>query len=427
MLIETAENDDGYQAACAELAGKKQQAQAELAALKATMKAKKIERDAQRASARNAMSAQEYETLCEKLKIESLQQQYNYKQCSKQWRAHIDELQQKTDTHKTHIQHLKDIRKKKSEQLQHEIFAHYTFLNARGECKSLNEIFSDIPPSGAGECAAPKLLQYAYKNAYKPLAMAEFWWGQSPKSEIRKHKQFYPACKTKCEPILAHMLTGLQIEKNPIHKELAKEKAADILFEDADIIVVNKPTEMLSIPGKIETESVYTFLQKMYAESIYMVHRLDMATSGILVAAKHKEAYVALQRQFSERTVKKRYIALLQGTIVGNKGTISLPLRTDFDHRPQQMVCYDYGKMALTSWKVIERNETTTRVYLYPHTGRTHQLRVHAAHQAGLNAPIVGDDLYGEKSGRLYLHAEYIEFEHPVTKKKLHFQCKADF
>ncbi|MDR0940688.1 MAG: RNA pseudouridine synthase [Bacteroidales bacterium] len=427
MLITSVENDENYQNLLAELAKKTNKMQAELADLKTTMKTAKAERDAQRAEAHHAMTAQEYETLCEQLKIESLRLQYRYKQCGKQWRTAIDELQQKINIHTSHIQSLKNTRKQKSEQLQYEIFSHYTFLNAHGERKSLNEIFNDIPPSGAGECAAPKLLNYAYEHGYKPRAMAEFWWGQSPKSQIRKHKHFYPACKTKCEPILGHMLQGLQVEKNPILTELAEEKTVKILFDDDDIVVINKPAGMLSVPGNVDAESAFTYLQKIYTEGIFIVHRLDMATSGIMVFAKNKNSCARMQQQFSERSIKKRYIAILQGIIPGNEGSISLPLRPDFDNRPQQMVCSEHGKPSFTSWKVIERTATTTKVHLYPHTGRTHQLRVHASHHAGLNAPIVGDDLYGTKSDRLYLHAEYIEFNHPTTNKRVHFQCSPEF
>lgn len=426
-LIAAAESNEIYTNLCEELETKTSEMQAELAELKSIMKAAKAVRDAKRAQAQQFSTTQEYEILCEKLKKESLQLQYQYKQCGKQWREIINELQEKVSLYKSQIQTLKETRKQKSEQLQYEIFSHYSFLNALGERKSLNEIFSEIPPSGAGECAAPKLLHYAYEQGYKPRAMAEFWWGQSPKSEIRKHKHFYPSCKTKCEPILGHMLQGLQIEKNPIIAELAKEKTVEILFDDNDIVVVNKPAEMLSVPGNIDAKSVLCFLQKKYGERIFVVHRLDMSTSGILVFAKNKNACAHLQRQFSERRVKKRYVAILQGIVRENEGRISLPLRPDFDNRPQQMLCFEHGKEAITLWKVVQRYENTTKVYLFPLTGRTHQLRVHASHNLGLNAPIVGDDMYGSKSDRLYLHAEYIEFTHPTTNKKMHFSIAAEF
>ena len=425
--IFAAKNNVDYQTLCAECASKTQQMQTELAEMKTAMKAAKANRDVQRADAQTTMPAQEYDKLREKLKIESLRQQYNYKQRSKQWQATIDELQQKINAHTAHIKQLKDARKRKSEQLQHEIFSHYTFLNALGERKSLNEIFNGIPPAGAGECAAPKLLQYAYEHGCKPRAMAEFWWGQSPKSEIRKHKLFYPACKAKCEPILAHMLQGLQVEKNPIHEELARKKKVEILYNDNDIVVINKPAGMLSVPGNVDALSAYSYLRKIYEERIFVIHRLDMATSGILVFAKNTATCAWMQQQFSERLVKKRYVAILQGIIEGDEGEISLPLRLDLDNRPQQMVCYEHGKQSLTRWKVLERGENTTKVQFFPHTGRTHQLRVHASHQLGLNAPIVGDDLYGIKADRLYLHAEYIEFEHPTTREKVCFWCEAGF
>ncbi|MDR2962302.1 MAG: RNA pseudouridine synthase [Bacteroidales bacterium] len=426
-LISKTENNENYLTLCKNLSKESETMNTELSAMRATLKTEKAKRDAMRAEAQKTLSPQEYAALWETLKRESLQQQYAYKQRRAQWLSKITELQAQVDRYNTHIQQLKTERREKSEALQQEIFSQYTFLNARGERKSLNEIFTGTAPAGAGECAAPKLLNYAYSHGYKPLAMAEFWWGQSPASEVRRHKLFYPACKSKCEPILGFMLQGLQVEKNPLLEELASQKTVKILYDDDDLVIINKPPGMLSVPGNVEAESAYSYLQKLYNGGIFVVHRLDMATSGILIFSKNAHTSRSLQEQFSERRVKKRYIALLQGIITEHEGKIDFPLRPDLDNRPQQILCYDYGKQAITSWKVVERGENTTKIHFYPHTGRTHQLRVHAAHKAGLNAPIVGDDLYGTKADRLYLHAEYIEFEHPISKKRVHFFCKAEF
>ena len=259
--------------------------------------------------------------------------------------------------------------------------------------------------------------------------MAEFWWGESPKSSIRKHGLFYPACYGKCQPILGHMLKGMKIDENPLLKNPAADKTIETIYEDDDLLLINKPAEFLSVPGKIIKDSVELRMQMQYPKSTgpLLVHRLDMSTSGIMLIAKTKKAHKYLQKQFINRNIKKRYVALLDGDLKYDKGEINLPLRLDIDDRPRQLVCEEHGKPARTKWKVIKRNQTTTKVYFYPITGRTHQLRVHAAHKNGLNSPILGDDLYGEKSNRLHLHAESIEFEHPTTKKRISFKCAAPF
>ena len=262
----------------------------------------------------------------------------------------------------------------------------------------------------------------------KPIALAEFWWGVSPKTEIRKHKHFYPACRGRCKPILSHMLQGMMIEENPL-KDKPLPKTLDIIFEDSEILVVNKPPDLLTVPGKEEMPSVYSLVKEMYPdiEEPIIVHRLDMATSGILVLTKTKNAHMHLQKQFLDRTVKKRYSAILDGSIELDEGMIELPLRVDLDDRPRQLVCYDHGKFAKTKWKVISRNMQQTRVQLYPITGRTHQLRVHMAHRNGLNTAIIGDELYGKKRERLLLHADYIQFTHPSTGKKMNCKVKSEF
>ena len=259
--------------------------------------------------------------------------------------------------------------------------------------------------------------------------MAEFWWGISPNSEIRKHKNYYPACQGRCKPILNHMLDSIEMDDNLLLENGSEKQKLEIIFEDDAIIIVNKPAEFLSVPGKEITDSVYTRIKEKYpnATGPIIVHRLDMSTSGILILTKTKEANKILQSQFIKRTIKKRYIALLDGNLSENSGTINLPLRLDVDDRPRQLVDFTYGKNAKTKWEVIERKDNKTRVHFYPITGRTHQLRVHAAHKNGLNAPIIGDDLYGKKENRLHLHAEFIEFSHPSTNKKMSFTIAPNF
>src|SRR5690606_15449456 len=309
------------------------------------------------------------------------------------------------------IEDLKNTRKLKSAALQQRLFEQYQFLNARGETKSVLAIFAEskqpIPPAGAGECAAPKLLQYAFQHKLQPICMAEFWWGVSPASEVRKHKNFYPACKSKCEPILSHMLKGLHVAPDPMRINPARGRTFDIIHEDDDIIVINKPAEFLSVPGIHVTDSVYTRILAQYPEisGPVIIHRLDMSTSGLLILAKHKTAHQCIQKQFIQHTVVKRYTAILDGILPQQNGIIDLPLRVDLDDRPRQVVCYQYGKPAKTKFDVLGYEDGYTRIHLFPLTGRTHQLRVHAAHHQGLHIPILGDDLYGRRADRLHLHA----------------------
>ena len=373
------------------------------------------------------------------------------------------------------IQTLKEERKQRSIALQQWIFEQFVIQNARGEKIDLYTLFTEHahrnPPAGSGECAAPKLLQYAYTHQLQPLAMAEFWWGDSPKGEIRRHGHYYPACRHKCEPILGFMLQGLEVEPNPLLTSNTDVDQLETVYEDDYLLVVNKPVGMLSVPGKTGQASVLSILQERYPDATgpILVHRLDMATSGLLLAAKDKDTHALLQKQFEGRTVKKRYIALLEGIPQAEpKGFIRLPLRPDFDNRPLQMVCYEYGKPAVTRYEILdfiqsslpviqrsiatkdldltnvdaheilrsalddnketqENNTGRTRMAFYPETGRTHQLRVHAAHPEGLNCPIVGDPLYGQPANRLHLHAERLEFRHPVTGQRLQIQKEAPF
>ena len=415
-----------------------QDSQAELAQIKADIKANKQLRDQlrnqyQQELVENEISASEIDVNMQALVKESLKESYYLKDRIQVTKIAIEQTKAKTQLFKDTIDALKEERKVKSAKCQQEIFDHYYFLNNEGQQKSLAAIFQATedqkPPAGAGECAAPKLLQYAFLHKLKPIALAEFWWGQSPSSEIKKHGQFYPACRGKCEPILGHMLSGIDMDENPMLTNPALGKLLPIIFEDDYLAIVNKPAEFLSVPGKNISDSVYERVRTLYpnATGPIIVHRLDMSTSGLMLVAKTKEVHQHLQCQFLKRTVKKRYVALLDGIVKIPSGEINLPLRVDLDDRPRQLVCYDHGKPALTYFETIDTKKRRTKVYFYPVTGRTHQLRVHAAHPKGLNIPIVGDDLYGTKGERLHLHAESITFRHPISKEIVTFQVDAEF
>lgn len=397
------------------------------------MRESKRKRKEKRLASIDLISAEEMDALLNELSKESLHLKYQLREITKDWTNKISSAQEKLKVYDEQLKQLKKTRKEMSKKLQKKLFDEYHFLNNDGQKKSLWDIFKNttpgIPPSGAGECAAPKLLHYAYLNDLKPVSIAEFWWGASPSSEIRKHGNFYPSCRGKCEPILGHMLQGLAVDENPMLIDPSEGKELKIIHEDEDIVVVNKPAEFLSVPGKTIKDCVYQRMLERYpnATGPLIVHRLDMATSGILLIAKTKEANKALQAQFIEKTIRKRYVALLDGELEQEEGIVDLPLRVDLDDRPRQLVCFEHGKEARTKWKVKERRGNKTLVYFYPITGRTHQLRVHAAHKNGLNIAIEGDDLYGKKSNRLHLHAEWIQFTHPSKGKMMTFQVDPEF
>lgn len=365
---------------------------------------------------------------------ESQFQKAEYKRLERSWKDKIASLQVEAGNWEKQIQELKTERKVRSAALQQQLFEQFRMLNYRGEVITLCDIFEQTvhktPPAGAGECAAPKLLQQAYLHHWKPIAMAEFWWGNSPKNEVRHHGYYYPACKGKCEPILRHMLQGLEVEANPMQQEAERgNEKLNIVYEDQWLLIINKPAGMLSVPGKERQTSIYDLARKAYpeAEGPMIVHRLDMATSGLLIIAKDKKTHQHLQAQFKNRSIRKKYIALLDGIVPEDEGTIELPLCPNPLDRPRQMVDTQYGKPAITYYQVLERTDKYIRIAFYPHTGRTHQLRVHAAHPSGLHCPIIGDELYGKKDKRLYLHAESIEFTHPVNGQSMCITEKADF
>ncbi len=360
-------------------------------------------------------------------------------------------LETEYEAYQADILSLKQLRKTLSDALQQWLFSQFRMQNHEGESKDLLEIFRDaalrdypqatiatsriavlkmVPPAGSGECCEPKLLQYAYSLGYKPLQMAMFWWGESPKEEIRHHLHFYPACNGKCKPILQWMLPASTFE--PAAVDLSLYNKVETLYEDREIAVIHKPEGLLSVPGKDAAQpSVYALMRSKYPEATgpLIVHRLDMSTSGVMMIAKTEFAYHRLQKAFLNHQIQKKYVAIISGKVIPEKGIISLPLMPDYLDRPRQIVDHEQGKEAITEYEVQEPvDDSHLRIALYPKTGRTHQLRVHCAHQEGLNAPILGDPLYGnEKAARLHLHAEEITFEHPLTGKKMTITRKADF
>ncbi|MBQ0049477.1 MAG: RluA family pseudouridine synthase [Bacteroidales bacterium] len=347
----------------------------------------------------------------------------------------------------------KEEARRRSVALQRWLFAQYRFLNAKGEEATMQQIFGQVtPPAGTGDCCAPKLLQEAYRRGWKPLHLGEFWMGASPKGAVRVEGQFYPACSSKCKPLLRHMLQGLNVAPNPLLRQIAEPLT--IVFEDEHLVVVNKPSGMLAVPGKDALPNVYDEMRERYpnATGPLIVHRLDMDTSGLMVLALDEAAYHHLQGQFVRHEVKKRYRAVLEHELpLDSEGRIDLPLCPDIDDRPRQMVHEKYGKRSITDYRVVENKGGHAIIHLWPQTGRTHQLRVHMAHVRGLGNPIMGDRLYGTMpitlpgadeggasssahttlptsneslrslSSRLQLYAEELSFVHPVTHQQMHF------
>lgn len=384
-----------------------------------------------RAELRNSGKLSEEEL--EKLNKQSQFEKAELKRQKNKFKQDIESQEESIRQIQENIRQLKDERKSRSAALQRWIFQQFQMRNAHGETKDLCKIFAStpqgIPPAGSGECAAPKLLQYAYQHDLHPVVMAEFWWGDSPKGEIRRHGYFYPSCKHKCEPILNFMMQGLEVEPNPLLTSNTVSEQLETVYEDEYLLVVNKPSGMLSVPGKTGQASVYSIMTERYPEATgpLVVHRLDMDTSGLLLIAKTKEVHACLQEQFEKQEIRKRYIALLSGKPdTPPTGFIHLPLCPDYENRPLQKVDYEHGKPSVTRYELLE-DAQHTRIAFYPQTGRTHQLRVHAAHPEGLNTPIVGDPLYGQPAERLYLHAERLEFRHPVNNKYLRTSTECPF
>ncbi|MBP5339341.1 MAG: RluA family pseudouridine synthase [Prevotella sp.] len=372
---------------------------------------------------------------------ESQYQKAELRRLKKLWEAKTGEAEQRLAPLTQRLEALKEERRQRSDELQLWLFHNFILLNSIGERRSLFDIFDGMPPSGAGECCAPKLFHYAFLHHLRPLCIGEFWQGKSPRMEVRHHGKFYPACRGKCKPILEWMLslqrtstdeievqrTTADMQRTSVYTQrTTADEGLRIVYSDESILVVCKPSGLLSVPGKNRLPSVESLLTEDYGR-VYMVHRLDMDTSGLLVVARTTEAYHHLQRQFLQRAVHKEYVALLEGVVSG-EGTISLPLRPDLDDRPRQLVDHQYGKPATTYYKVLGVKQGITHILLIPHTGRTHQLRIHCAHAEGLATPIVGDALYGHNSSRrLCLHARTLTFIHPTTQQPMTFTAEAPF
>jgi tRNA pseudouridine32 synthase / 23S rRNA pseudouridine746 synthase len=328
---------------------------------------------------------------------------------------------------------LEEMRTTKCTQTLHAIQDAYAILNFAGKQTPIRTLFAPRePPGGAGDCAAPKLLTHACRNGLRPLAMAEFWWGPPPEAGDRREGTFYPACRGKCGPLLSFMLQGLTVAKTAIPgSEPVLDDQPRTIFEDAYLLVVEKPCGLLSVPGRGRElkDSAYLRLKERHPEFTgpLLVHRLDLDTSGVLLVAKDEQTYKALQRMFTLREIEKRYIAWVEGSPKGDSGSVTLALRGDLDDRPRQIHDPVDGKPAVTDWQVLQREPGRTRIALHPRTGRTHQLRLHCAHPLGLNAPIVGDRLYGILGDRMMLHAESLRFIHPHTGDTVSVEWKSPF
>ena len=468
--IAAIEHDPEYLQSVEQYEQTKKRLQAEVDAFKAEVDAAKARRDARRKSG---------EPLSEEEQAEMIRESQFMKAELRRRRKAMEQADSTLNSqHSTLLKSLQRKRKQMSDELQRWLFSAYRMFNAKGEERDLIDIFREythaMPPAGAGDCCAPKLLQYAYLHRLRPVCMAEFWWGESPASEIRHHLHYYPACRSKCLPILTHMLKGLDVAPNPLAK---KRHTAEprVLYADEYIMVVDKPAGMLSVPGKAESmrseasDSANISVEEYFANNsklktqnskfLKAAHRLDMDTSGLLVLARTEEAYVELQRQFASRETVKRYEAVLSGVPTQNSKlktqnssaqpsgcleAISLPLIADINDRPRQRVDMEHGKPALTLYNIVEVravdantavvyttkkvDKGRTLIHLYPKTGRTHQLRVHCAHPLGLACPILGDPLYGiERADRMYLHAAELTFRHPVTGETMHFLSPSGF
>ena len=437
--IEQLETADDYQNLRHEHARLVSETAAEVEAYRKKMQAAKLVRDMRRLQ-RN-LSPDEHAALIRESQFMKAELHRMKKRLDERLQATtkaLDDYRQRIDT-------LKQERKRLSDDLQRWLFAQYILRNARGEKRSLLDVFAQhmsakgvtadatmLPPAGSGDCCAPKLLQEAYRSGLRPLCMAEFWWGESPQGEVRHHLSFYPACRGKCLPILPWMMEGLDVDGSKEAEDLQPE----IVYEDEALAVVCKPAGMLSVPGKISRLSVEEFMRRRWHDDVnpLIVHRLDMATSGLMVVARTEGVHEQLQKQFLNHEVRKQYVALLDGVPaslahvpVGYRGTISLPLRPDLMDRPRQMVDREHGKEAVTEYELLGRSADGVRLLLTPLTGRTHQLRLHCAHGDGLGVPIRGDELYGIRADRLCLHASRLSFRHPRTQQLMDFSSEAPF
>ena len=395
---------------------------ADLSRQKARMAILKAERDQIRSEVLE-------DTRSSELTRQSQHEKAELRRMKSRWEEQISDLKVQIDRHESKINSMKRRRKEMSDTLQEWIFRQYIVHNCLGESRSILDIFADsgvVPPGGTGECAAPKLLEYAFRHGLKPLAMGEFWYGESPCTAVRTEGHFYPSCTSKCGPLLRYMLQGMELMKlEDVHG------TPSVLYEDEDIIAVSKPSGMPSVPGLNCGQSLHEWLvTETGCNTIESVHRLDMDTSGVMIFAKNPLAGNHIRKQFEEHTVRKTYRALLSPSgckpmIAGESGIISIPLSPDYDERPRQKADPKQGKEAITEYHVDEIRKDGILVTFRPLTGRTHQLRVHSAHHLGLGHPIVGDLLYGGDAGpRLCLHAHEITFTHPTSMQEMKFQSK---
>lgn len=443
-LIASTEQSEAYRQAQATLATVEHDAEALLGAARKAMQRRKAQRNERRQEAELAGTALSEAELQEMVR-ESQYDKAELRRIKKRLSDNTMVARQALSEYEDQLKTLRDDRRRESEALQQWLFTQYKVCNARGETRTLLDLFAEetgqLPPAGAGDCCAPKLLQYAFKHGLQPLAIAEFWWGPPSYDYLRQPGHYYPACQSKCRPILPFMLQGLDVE--PDRSAERTHNMPTVLYADDSIVVIDKPAGMLSVPGKDENRlSAEQFVRQQFnipTEVTAVVHRLDMDTSGLLVFARTQAAQRALQTQFLERTVKKRYEALLSGVVQQHgaavdwqKQCISLPLRPDPYNRPLQVVDPINGKTAVSHFALGHIENGQQHISLWPLTGRTHQLRVHCAHPDGLGCPISGDPLYGRgiaptPSKRLCLHAAQLCFTHPISGKPLTFNSVVPF
>lgn len=408
----------------------------EISAYKETIASSKAKRNARRKS--GLATSAELEEMIRQSQFEKAELHRLKKRLS----TLLQPLETELNQANSYLKALIEKRRYESESLQNRLFSDFKVLNANGESKSLKDIFLETPfktpPSGAGECCAPKLLQAAYLKGLKPVAMAEYWHGSPRQGEVRIHGAHYPACRGKCLPVLSWMLRGLDILP-PLDSatHVCDHVQPEIIYENDLFCVVNKPSGMLSVPGKISALSVQQWLENRYGATrqVKVAHRLDRDTSGLLLAAFGNQNYKIIQSLFATRKIAKTYMALLEGDFLklnkARSGFINLPLSPDLLDRPRQLIDPDNGKEAVTEYEFVETDGNRSRILFHPHTGRTHQLRVHAASQAGLGMPIAGDPLYGRiesnQTERLYLHAGRLEFTFPPDGEHYCFESPTPF
>ncbi|MEZ9661028.1 MULTISPECIES: pseudouridine synthase [unclassified Vibrio] len=431
--IEKLQQSHNLDTLLAELEGSKIESAKAIEAFQLAMAANKAQRNELREQANQEKALGNLESaanLLKQLGNQSSQEKRDLKALRIEWKQKIAERQSQIDLIESELKNRKQDHQAVSQQLETQRLSHYRFINQAKQSKNLLELLDGKDAlEGSGDCCLPKLLNFAFEHGFKPLALSEFWWGLPPTDIIRQHANLYPVCQSKSFEILEHQLSGIELEDNPLIVNPAVGKSFNIVYEDDEIVVVNKPEEFLSVPGKFIEDSVYTRIKARYPDATgpLIIHRLDMSTSGLLILALTAESNKHIQKQFINRTVEKRYTALLDGEITGESGNISLPLRGDITDRPRQLVCHQHGRNAETHWQVVSTHNGKTKVHLYPKTGRTHQLRVHCAHPLGLGVPIRGDDLYGYKRERLHLHAGYLKLIHPTTGEWMEFEVPSEF